>query len=284
MTPAKGLDRAHGIVAEVLVIDRVEFQLGDEIAHIRRLDHGYAVRLEQPLDAARESVGIGNMREDVVGVDDVGELAFRGEPPGKLLVEELNQRRDALGLDRELRDVGRGLDAENRDAALLVELQQISIVARDLDHEACRPETAAADQRLDQRARMLDHRIGKRGGIGVVAEQPLGRHRFADLHQRALRTEIELEREAVLRLVQLLGGQQRIGERHPSEVEHLPEVRLTAGSTPQARDGSPPTGLTSASRAAFPPATAAQAPACRAACPCTARNPRAYSRQAVRRW
>ena len=30
------------------------------------------------------------MREDVVGVDDVGELAFRGEPPGKLLVEELN--------------------------------------------------------------------------------------------------------------------------------------------------------------------------------------------------
>ena len=90
MTPAKRLDRAHGIVAEVLVVDRVEFQLGDEIAHIRRLDHGNAVRLEQPLDAAGESIGIGNMREDVVGVDDVGELAFRCEPPGKLLVEELN--------------------------------------------------------------------------------------------------------------------------------------------------------------------------------------------------
>ena len=43
MTPAKRLDRAHGIVAEVLVIDRVEFQLGDEIAHIRGLDHGNAV-------------------------------------------------------------------------------------------------------------------------------------------------------------------------------------------------------------------------------------------------
>ena len=90
MTPAKCLDRAHGIVAEVLVIDRVEFQLGDEIAHIRGLDHGYAVRLEQPLDAARELIGIGNMREDVMGVDDVGELAFRCEPPGKLLVEKLN--------------------------------------------------------------------------------------------------------------------------------------------------------------------------------------------------
>ena len=43
MTPAEGLDRAHRIVAEVLVIDRVEFQLGDEIAHIWRLDDGNAV-------------------------------------------------------------------------------------------------------------------------------------------------------------------------------------------------------------------------------------------------
>ena len=116
VTPAERLDRAHGVVAEVLVIDGVEFELGDEIADIGRLDDGNAVGLEQLLDAADEPVGIGNMREDVVGVDDVGELAFRREPPGKLLVEELDQRRDALGLDRELRDVGRRLDAEHRDA------------------------------------------------------------------------------------------------------------------------------------------------------------------------
>ena len=180
---------------------------------------------------ASESVRIGNVCEDVVGVDDVGKLAFGGESLGKLLVEELNQGRDALSLDRELRNVGRRLDAENRDAALLVELQQISIIARDLDHETFRPEAAATDQRPDQRARVLDHRIGKRGGIGIVAEQALGRDRFADLHQSALRTEIELEREAILRFVQLLRGQQRIGERHPSEVEDRPEVRLTAGST-----------------------------------------------------
>ena len=90
VTTAKCLHRAHGIIAEVLVIDRVELQLVDEIAHIWRLDHGDATRLEQALDAEGKSVRVGNMGEDIVGVDDVGELAFRGKSLGKLLVEELN--------------------------------------------------------------------------------------------------------------------------------------------------------------------------------------------------
>ena len=77
MTPAERLDRAHGIVAEVLVIDRVELELADEITHVRGLDHGDAIWLEQPLDATREPVGIGNMREDIVRMDDGGELTFR---------------------------------------------------------------------------------------------------------------------------------------------------------------------------------------------------------------
>ena len=175
------------------------------------------------------------MGEDIVGVDDVGELALRCEPAGKLLVEELHDRRNALGLDRELGDVGRWLDAEHRDTALLVELQQVSIVACHLDHKTFRAKTAAGDQRLDQHARVLDHRIGKRGGIGVVAKEPLGRHRFADLYQRAMRAERELQREAVLRLVQLIGGQQRIGERHATEIKHLLEIRLAAGSTPRSQ-------------------------------------------------
>src|SRR6478752_2609306 len=129
MTPAKRLDRARGIIAEVLMVDRVELQLVDKIVQIRRFDDGNAPGFEQPLDAAGESIGIGNMGEDIVGVDDVGELALRCQPAGKLLVEELHDRRNALGLDRELGDVGRWLDAEHRDTALLVELQQVSIVA-----------------------------------------------------------------------------------------------------------------------------------------------------------
>ena len=229
--PAQRLDRAQRVIAEVLVVDGVEFERGDEIADIGRLDDGNAVGLEHLFEATDEPIGIGNVGEDVVGVDHVGELAFRREPPGKLLVEELDKRRDALGGDRELGDVGRRLDAENGDASLLVELQQISVVARHLDDQARRAQPSTADERPDQLARMLDHGVGERGGIGVVAEQPFGRHSLADLDQRAVRTEIKLERKAVLRLMQLLRGEQRIGKRHAAEVEHRHEAGVAAGPT-----------------------------------------------------
>ena len=79
MPPAERLDRAQGVIAEMLVIDGVELELGDEVADVGRLDDGNALGLEHLLDPADESVGVGNMREDIVGVEDVGTLALR--PP-----------------------------------------------------------------------------------------------------------------------------------------------------------------------------------------------------------
>ena len=131
--PAERLDRAQRVVTEVLVVDGVEFELGDEIADIRCLDDGNAVGLEHLLHSADEPVGIGNVGEDVVGVDDVGEPSLRRQPPRKLLVEELDQRRNSFGRDRQLGDVRRRLDAQHRDAMLLVELQQVSVTARHFD-------------------------------------------------------------------------------------------------------------------------------------------------------
>ena len=49
MPAAERFDRAHGVIAEVLVIDGVELELGDEVADIGRLDHGDAVGLEHLL-------------------------------------------------------------------------------------------------------------------------------------------------------------------------------------------------------------------------------------------
>src|SRR5262249_16823228 len=68
-------------------------------------------------------------------------------------------------------------------------------------------------------------------GIGVVAEEPLGRNCLADLGERALRAEIELQRKTVLPLAQLLVGEQGVRERNASEVQHLQEIRMAAGST-----------------------------------------------------
>src|SRR5262249_1041649 len=147
VTPAERLDRTQGVIAKVLVIDRVELKLADEVAQVWRFDDGNAIRLEHLLDPADKCVRIGNVSEDVVRMDDVGKFATHSEASGKFLVEELDQRRNPL-LNSEVRDVGRRFNAKNLNPARLVELQQISIVAGDLDHPARGAQVVTLDQRL----------------------------------------------------------------------------------------------------------------------------------------
>src|SRR5262245_47895177 len=133
---AERLDRTQRVVAKVLVIDGVELELSNEVAHIGSFDHRHAIRLEQLFDAADECVGIGNVGEDIVRVDDVGELPLCCESSSEILVEELDQRWNSFCLDGELCDVGGWFDAENRDPPRLIELQQVSVVAGNLDDQA----------------------------------------------------------------------------------------------------------------------------------------------------
>ena len=60
----------------MLVVDRVELAVVDQVADIGRLDHRHAVVLEQRRDAGDEAVGVRHVRQDVVGVDDVGPAAL----------------------------------------------------------------------------------------------------------------------------------------------------------------------------------------------------------------
>src|SRR5262245_42813344 len=169
MPGAKVCHCTHGVVAEMFVIDGVEFELVDEVTHIRCLDDGDTASLQQRGDPGDEAVGIGNMGENVVGVDHVSAAALRCEAEGELLVKELDKRRDALS-GRERSDVCRWLDAKDGDATSLVELQQVAVVACDLDNEARGPETAVANQRFDQKTRMLDHGVREGRRIGVIVK------------------------------------------------------------------------------------------------------------------
>jgi hypothetical protein len=73
----------------VLVIDRVEFAVVDEVAYVRRLDHGDAGVLQQNSHAVDHTGQIRHVGEYVVGVNDVCCLPFAGQrfgegPPKKL--------------------------------------------------------------------------------------------------------------------------------------------------------------------------------------------------------
>ena len=211
------------------MVDGVELAVIDEVLHVGNLDHGHAPRLEQLRDALHHPVEVGHVGEDVVGVDHVGALAERGQVAGDLGAEELTESGDAPLVAGHPGDVRGRLDAEHRDALVMVVLEQVAVVARDLDHQAVGAEGLAGHHPAGDALRILDDGVGEGREVEVLAEEHLGRHGLGDLHQRAVGAEHQIERERSLRLVELLGGQEGVGERRPAEGQHRPEVRRLAG-------------------------------------------------------
>ncbi len=228
--PVQGRQR---VVAEVLVVDRVELALGDHVAHVRRLEDRHAIVGQQQLEAADEAVEVGNVGEHVVGVHHRGALALGAQTPSHLVAEELGDRRDASLLDGHLRDVHRGLDAQHLHPGALVELQEVAVVAGHLDDERRRAEAALGHHALHEAPRVLEHRVGVRREIDVLAKQPLRRNGVGDLHERALLAERELERKHRVRLREPSLGHQRVREGRGPQVEHRPELRAPARPAPQ---------------------------------------------------
>ena len=204
-------------VAEVLVIDRVELDVVDQFLEIRSFNDHDAVRFEQRLKSRDDSVQIGDVGEDVVGVNDICQFALRRELLRQVATEELADRANPfLGLS-DARDVAGRFDAEHRDARLLVPLKQIAIVAGDFDDETARAEVFGVRQPIRDLFGVLDHRVGERRKVRVVAEHHLGRHGFRDLHERAARTPCQFQRPCWFRLIELSFGQQRVGQRSSSQ-------------------------------------------------------------------
>ena len=141
--------------------------------------------LSRILQALHEVVGPGHLGEHVGPADQVGLLALRRQLARRPLAEERDQGRDAL-LDGHLRHVGRRLDAEDGDALLHEVLQQVAVVARDLDHEAVLPEAEPLRDHVRVAAHVLDPAVGVRGEVGVLGEDRLRADVLLELHQEAL--------------------------------------------------------------------------------------------------
>ena len=102
------VERRHREVAEVLVVDRVELEAFDQLAHVRHLDLGDPVVGEDGRDALHEPVQVGHVGEHVVRDDHVGSLPLGPQAARELHAEELPKRRHADRLGRIRRPDGRG--------------------------------------------------------------------------------------------------------------------------------------------------------------------------------
>ena len=99
---------------------------------VRHLDRDDALGLEENLQALDEVEQPRHVREHVVARDEVGFDTACAEPPRRLGAEEGHLRGNPFG-DGRLRDVGGRFDAQDRHAVGQEILQQVAVVARDLD-------------------------------------------------------------------------------------------------------------------------------------------------------
>ncbi len=108
--PRQAIDRDEREVREMLMIDGVELVLVDQPLEMRKLERDHAVRRQQMRHAGGEVVEVRHLRQHIVADDEVGLLAFGGEPLRERETEEFDQRRNVLS-PRHFGHVGGGLDA-----------------------------------------------------------------------------------------------------------------------------------------------------------------------------
>ena len=200
-------DRLGGVereVAEVLVVDGVELVLVDQAHDVGELHRQHAGRGERDLHAGDEVVEVRHLSEDVVAEEEVGVAALGGQLVRQLDAEEAHHGRHALLLGGR-GHVGRRLDAEDRDAGLDEPLQEVAVVARQLDHLARRAVAEPVDHLVGVGAGVLHPAVGERREVGVLGEDVLGADVLLQLHEPALAADVDVERVERLHRVDLVG-------------------------------------------------------------------------------
>ncbi len=227
-------DRQRREVREVLVVDRVELGLLDQVQQMGELHRQDAAGSQQHLQARHEIVQRRHVREHVVADDEVGRAALGDEFPGRLLAEEADHGRDSLRLRGGGHVRGR-LHPEHRHAALDEPLQQVSVVRRDLDHARAAVEAEALDHLLDVAACVLDPRVREGREVDVVLEDVLGRGELPELHQQAAAAHAGVQRETRLLAREILLGDERVRERREPEIDE--RLRQGSRAEPAGRPG-----------------------------------------------
>ena len=212
----RALDHQQRQIGIMLVIDRVELHGLDQPQQMRELEQRHALRRQRPCHAGDEAGKVGNMREHVVGDQQIG--ADR-EPPCQRVIEERRLGRNAARIG-DGGDVGGGLDAEHGDAARGEVLEQIAVVAGDLQHQRASVEGEARDHRLRAAPRMGHPARRDRGEIRVVGEDRVRRHHRIDLRQLATGADAHVQvPDRIGPLRRPLRRHQRVGERGGAEID-----------------------------------------------------------------
>ena len=135
---------------------------------------------------------------------------------------------------RHFRHVLGRLDAEDGDALCDEVLEQVAVVAAELDHEAVRVQLEPGADRVGVGARMAEPAVGVGREVGIVGEDVGGRDVLLQLDEQALLTDVDMERIEGLHVVQVAFVEERLAQRrHPEVDERAAQVGVRrSGSSP----------------------------------------------------
>ncbi len=216
------------------MVDRVELVLLEQLQQVRELDRDRSRRLEDFGHAGDEVVEIRHLGQHVVAEDEVGLDTVGCERCALLLAEERHVGGYA-DLDGGLGDVRCRLDAEARDAGLDEVLEEVAVVAGELDDHRVGAEAEPLGDHVDIVRGVLQPRRGERREVGVLLEDLAGVDVLVELHEEALMAHPDVQRVEGLHRIQRVGGKEALTERRHSEVD---DTVFERGGTKAARERS----------------------------------------------
>src|SRR5688500_11780655 len=120
-------------IGEVFMVNRVELALLHELKQMRKFHRHYASRLEEQLETLHKIIQIWNMCQNIVPDDEISRPAVLQQVKRGLLTKKKHLGIDTLSLCY-FCDIGGRLDTQHRNSTCHKILQEVPVIARDLDH------------------------------------------------------------------------------------------------------------------------------------------------------
>ena len=212
------------------MVDRVVFEVLDQLRKVGELERRRPVRREELGDAGDEVVDVRHLGQHVVAEDEVCRATFGRQSCAELGAEELRDRRHAAG-HRSLCHVARRLDSQHRDPLRQEVLEEVAVVRGELDDEAVRPEREPLRDLIDVAPGVVDPRVRVRREVRVLREDLLGRGQLGYLREPATLTDADVQRIEGLALLELLRREHGLAQGRLSEVDDGQLQRGTAVAT-----------------------------------------------------
>src|SRR6267378_905757 len=230
MPPQRGRRGQKRKIRKVLVINGVELTALDQPPQVRELQGEHAPRFQKSREACYEIVQVRHVGKDIVRHEQVGSMTPLRYRRSRLPPQEFDDGGNPSAFSC-LGEVLRRLYPEDRDPCLAEKLQQVAVVACDLDDQGIASQPEARNGHFGVLATMSQPALGVRGEVGVFLEYLLRCFEDLELDQKAGLADVRLERIDGLHLVEVFRIQVRIRKRRTPQVGKHMLQRFAAGTT-----------------------------------------------------